>query len=179
MKIKTAKNWNWFFTVAHSVSFYYANKEGALKWIMSLISVDNASSIQLQHITLLLQHSQELLTLQLDTMKRRVSFGENVSLKQWTAILYIFREICSQKNLRSMYHWIALPWTHLCISIHFFSRDSCHWESVIVQASELKRAKKIKKRFTTWCGVPAHAPSRPLKSPSAIDQEQSKATKAF
>ena len=76
---------------------------------MSLISVDNASSIQLQHITLLLQHSQELLTLQLDTMKRRVSLGENVSLKQRTAILYIFREICSQKNLRSMYHWIALP----------------------------------------------------------------------
>lgn len=31
MKIKTAKNWNWFFTVAHSVSFNYANKEGALK----------------------------------------------------------------------------------------------------------------------------------------------------
>lgn len=49
---------------------------------MSLISVHNASSIQLQHITLLLQHSQELLTLQLDAMKRKVSVGENVSLKQ-------------------------------------------------------------------------------------------------
>ena len=49
---------------------------------MSLISVHNASSIQLQHITLLLQHSQELLILQLDTMKRKVSAGENISLKQ-------------------------------------------------------------------------------------------------
>lgn len=49
---------------------------------MSLISVHNASSIQLQHITLLLQHSQQLLILQLDTMKRKVSAGENVSLKQ-------------------------------------------------------------------------------------------------
>ena len=49
---------------------------------MSLISVHDASFIQLQHITLLLQHSQELLTLQLDTMKRKVSVGENVSLKQ-------------------------------------------------------------------------------------------------
>ena len=49
---------------------------------MSLISVHNASSIQLQHITLLLQHSQELLILQLDAMKRKVSAGENVSLKQ-------------------------------------------------------------------------------------------------
>ena len=49
---------------------------------MSLISVHNASSLQLQHITLLLQHSQELLILQLDTMKRKVSAGENVSLKQ-------------------------------------------------------------------------------------------------
>ena len=79
MKIKTAKNWNWFFTVAHSVSFDYANKGGALKWIMSLISVDNASSIQLQHITLLLQHSQELLTLEADTTKRKVGVSENVS----------------------------------------------------------------------------------------------------
>ena len=49
---------------------------------MSLISVHNASSIQLQHFTLLLQHSQELLTLQLDAMKRKVSVGENVSLKR-------------------------------------------------------------------------------------------------
>ena len=49
---------------------------------MSLISVHNASSIRLQHITLLLQHSQELLILQLDTMKRKVSAGENVSLEQ-------------------------------------------------------------------------------------------------
>ena len=48
---------------------------------MSLIPVDNASSIQLQHITLLLQHSQELLTLEPDTTKRRVSVSENVSLK--------------------------------------------------------------------------------------------------
>ena len=152
MKIKTAKNWNWFFTVAHSVSFYYANKEGALKWIMPLISVDNASSIQLQHITLLLQHSQELLTLQLDTMKRRVSLGENVSLKQWTAILYIFREICSQKNLRSMYHWIALPWTHLCISIHFFQR----FMSLRISNSSSQQVKKNWKdkkalHHLMWC----------------------------
>ena len=98
MKIKTAKNWNWFFTIAHSVSFYYANKEGALKWIMSLISVDNASSIQLQHITLLLQHSQELLTLEPDTTKRKVSVSENVSLKHWMPYSIYFRAI-GQKNI--------------------------------------------------------------------------------
>ena len=179
MKIKTAKNWNWFFTIAHSVSFYYANKEGALKWIMSLISVDNASSIQLQHITLLLQHSQELLTLQLDTMKRKVSVGENVSLKQWMPYSIYFEKFAVRKiwaqcitGLHCREHICAFPYI-------FFSRDSCHWESVIVQASMLKRTKKIKKRVTTWCGVPAHTPSRPLKSPSTIDQEQSKATKAF
>jgi len=49
---------------------------------MSLILVDSASSIQLQHTTLLLQHSQELLTLEPYTTKRRVSVSENVSLKQ-------------------------------------------------------------------------------------------------
>ena len=97
MKIKIAKNWNWFFTIAHSVSFYYANKEGALKWIMSLISVHNASSIQLQHITLLLQHSQELLTLQLDAMKRKVSVGENVSLKQWMPYSIYFEKFAVRK----------------------------------------------------------------------------------
>lgn len=49
---------------------------------MSLILVDNASSIKLQHITLLLQNSQELLTLEPDATKRKVSVSENVSLKQ-------------------------------------------------------------------------------------------------
>ena len=56
---------------------------------MSLILVDNASSIKLQHITLLLQNSQELLTLEPDATKRKVSVSENVSLKQWMPYLYI------------------------------------------------------------------------------------------
>ena len=49
---------------------------------MSLILVDNASSIQFQQITLLLQHSQVLLTLEADATKRKVGVTENVSLKQ-------------------------------------------------------------------------------------------------
>ena len=60
---------------------------------MSLILVDSASSIQLQHTTLLLQHSQELLTLEPYTTKRRVSVSENVSLKQWMPYLYISEQL--------------------------------------------------------------------------------------
>lgn len=143
MTIKTAKSRNWFFTIAHSVSSYYANKEGALKWIMSLILVDNTSSIQLQHITLLLQHSQELLGCKwkrfIKTMNAIIFIFQGNWAKEYRPhtlgclleievrnvefTLCFIWEICSQKKLNPIYHWIALPWPHLCISIHFFSPE--------------------------------------------------------